>query len=880
MTDRSLSIEYFWKRDEFQPNDEQRAAILHADGPLYLTAGPGSGKTLVLLWRALNLLVFHDVRPEEVFLSTFTEKAARQLREGLQALLGMATNVNGQPYDITQMYVGTVHSLCQRMLRERRFTPDRQRSRPPRLLDELGQYFHLYRTRNWTELTTGVGIEEDAELCINKAYSRHDSRSKHYAVIGCMAFFNRLSEECIDPERALQTLASADPGLLAYLAAQEIEPEGLELLFRLYAQYRRTLVTRTNVSLTDFSLLQQAAFGYLSASTAMDGSFKYVIVDEYQDTNTIQERLFFKLAALYGNICVVGDDDQALYRFRGATVENFVQFPERCFRYLGQYPRRIHLSTNYRSRESVLDFYTDFMDHCDWCKEPGGSDGLYRVANKNLRASRVDPHPAVVATTRAIPEEACAEIAGLVRVLIDQGKVENANQIAFLFPSLKSTRVPVMKQALEDQGLQVYAPRAGRFLEVDEAIDMFGLLAQVLGLPPRGHIRGRDYAEFCTWLDQIDERGAELTAQDQHLAGFVDDQRAELAMVATDYQALLDVVQRNHWDLSAPYDLGSMKRPLYNAGGLSQQARRALASGHFERVAQRRAREGRPFSLKYIVTRATSLDWNILDLFYRFCGFKHFRAMLDLAESGEDEGPICNLSLISQYLARFTDEYVTIIRADLLVEPILQRLFFRSYLYVLFRLGESEYENSEDPFPKGNIPFLTIHQAKGLEFPVVVLGVPYKRDRGPQRVERLVHPFLSREDEGEPLERMAEFDIMRMFYVALSRAKNLLVITHCRGRGQFTGSPFKAMLDDDFPRIPDLDLDTIPSAHLDEERLPKPYSFTGDYLAYRRCARQYMIFRKYGFEASQTRTMLFGSLVHRTLDDLHNYLIARKAQQS
>lgn len=134
----------------------------------------------------LNLLVFHHVRPEEVFLSTFTEKAARQLREGLQTLLGMATNANGQPYDITQMCVGTVHSLCQRMLRERRFTPDRQRSRPPRLLDELGQYFHLYRTRNWTELTTGVGIEQDAELCINRAYFGRESRSKHYAVTNCM----------------------------------------------------------------------------------------------------------------------------------------------------------------------------------------------------------------------------------------------------------------------------------------------------------------------------------------------------------------------------------------------------------------------------------------------------------------------------------------------------------------------------------------------------------------------------------------------------------------------------------------------------------------------------------------------------------------------
>jgi len=75
--------------------------------------------------------------------------------------------------------------------RERRFTPDRQRSRPPRLLDELGQYFHLYRTRNWTELTTGVGIEQDAELCINRASLGRESRSKHYAVANCMNSFSQ-----------------------------------------------------------------------------------------------------------------------------------------------------------------------------------------------------------------------------------------------------------------------------------------------------------------------------------------------------------------------------------------------------------------------------------------------------------------------------------------------------------------------------------------------------------------------------------------------------------------------------------------------------------------------------------------------------------------
>ena len=90
-----ITLEQLWCIVGFTPNNHQRRAIEHLDGPLYLPAGPGSGKTRVLLWRTLNLLVFHNVQPEEIFLATFTEKAAIQLREGLRALLGHATTHTG-----------------------------------------------------------------------------------------------------------------------------------------------------------------------------------------------------------------------------------------------------------------------------------------------------------------------------------------------------------------------------------------------------------------------------------------------------------------------------------------------------------------------------------------------------------------------------------------------------------------------------------------------------------------------------------------------------------------------------------------------------------------------------------------------------------------
>jgi DNA helicase-2/ATP-dependent DNA helicase PcrA len=335
------------------------------------------------------------------------------------------------------------------------------------------------------------------------------------------------------------------------------------------------------------------------------------------------------------------------------------------------------------------------------------------------------------------------------------------------------------------------------------------------------------------------------------------------------------VVQRRRWDLSDPYNIDTMKRPLSLATDLSTRAQRAISSRHLDRFARKRAEEHNPLPLRYVVRRATSTDWTVLDIFHRLCGFQHFKAMIDLAQHGHDEGPIFNLALLSQYLARFVDEYTAIVTAEVLKDGLFKNLFFMSFLFALYRLGESEYEDSEDPFPKGRIPFITIHQSKGLEFPVVVLGNPRKRNRGPQRNEVLVRPFLDREP-GEPLDRLAEFDIMRMYYVALSRAKNLLVIPHYRAQGQYIDKKFKALLDRDFPRIPDLDVDSIPAATAEDEELPRPYSYTGDYLLYKQCPRQYMLFRKYGFVPARSQMMLFGSVVHRTLEDLHNYLITQR----
>jgi DNA helicase II / ATP-dependent DNA helicase PcrA len=841
-------LSVLWREFAFAPNDEQQAAILHTDGPLFLPAGPGSGKTRVLLWRTVNLIATHGILPDEIFLSTFTEKASLQLCNGLRTLLSAVSDKTGKPYDTAKLYVGTVHSLCQRLILDRRISAHRSRSKSPVLLDELDQYMFIRRRRNWDAILQATGFRSPANIL---AVFEDHGRSRHKAITHLLSFFNRLSEEMIDPA-----------------AARKRTRDGtLHSLLDGYEAYRALLQGDGGMQRTDLSLVQSVAVDHLLQNPESGRVFRHVIIDEYQDTNPVQERIFLQLASGHKNICVVGDDDQALYRFRGATVENFVEFPDRCQKHLGVLPRRIVLGTNYRSREDIVRFYNRFIVHpsCDWRK---GSKGAYRVMDKEIIPHRKEKATAVVASSPGAPEHVAEEIATLVRQLIDAKKVEDPNQIAFLFPSLKSPHVDRMRDALAKVGLEVYAPRAGQFLEVSEAQAVFGLIFQVFGSFTHVH------TEFQSWLTSVYAQGASLMAADPFLDRFVKQKVAEAQQISADYSALAKVLDKRSWSSKVAYDPATMPAVLASAPGLSDRAKRALTSQLFARFARERSRIGKPFTIGYAITRATSLDWNILDFFYQLSGFKHFKAMFDLAESGKDEGPACNLSLISQYVARFLDHYPFPISGESLSSGQFM-LNFANYLYVLFRRGEGEYEDADDPFPKGRIPFITVHQSKGLEFPVVILANP-RKDPKLQPIEEMVTPLLTR--KGEPLDRMPTFDVMRMFYVALSRAKNLLVLAHFQGRGQRLHEAFADLMSASIPRIPSFKVSTVPAANLEDQELPQSYSYTGDFLLYRKCPRQYMLFRKYGFAPSRSQTMFFGSLVHETLEDLHQQLIHARSQ--
>lgn len=855
---KNFSIETLWEEVAFKPNESQEKAINHIEGALYLTAGPGSGKTRVLLWRTLNLIVFQNIAPEDILLTTFTEKAAHQLKEGLQSLLGIASNHTGKQYDLGKMFIGTVHSACNRIIGDRRFHQNRARSKPVKTIDQLEQYFFIKRHSIWNRLLEAGQVETlDINSYFQKAAPKYPN--KHKAVMECISLFNRFSEERLDIANALK-ITDEDDCLFAIL--------------KMYKEYRKILIENNVYDMCDLSLIQDKALDVIESYENAKFIFKHIIVDEYQDTNNIQEQLYFALTG-NKNICVVGDDDQALYRFRGSTVENFVEFPDRVKKYLGIETTKIPLSINYRSRNKIVNFYTSFIENEDWTKN-GDINNQYRVHDKNIRAFSTDYGDSVI----SVEDDWIEQTAVFCKKLIEDKIVNNANQIAFLFPSLNNTNARNTINTLREHGLNVYAPRAGRFLEGQEATEFFGVFAHIFGLPNVDDFSGFEFNQYKKWLKNAESIGADVIGKDSILKKFVDLKRVQLETIIKDYESLLRVIDKNGWQLEEDFDLNLMRRKLSDANNLSDSAKSAILSPFLARIVNERKNDKNqePLKLSQIINRATSLDWSILDLFYQLSGFKHFKEYFDMAENEGNEAPICNLSKITEYIARFMELYSSIISASFLKDEGFIRLFFSSFLYTIFRLGESEYENDDEPFPKGNIQVLTIHQSKGLEFPVVFMYP--KRMESLDQKEEIIGRF--KKASGEPLEKIPRFDLMRIFYVGLSRAEKLLIIPKLEEK--YSGKELvkyinKTLSSSNVIDMRDFEMNTLKISEVKESSLSKPYSYTADYLGYHRCPRQYMIFRKYGFIPSRSQTMFFGSLVHSTIEDLHQFLISKRENQ-
>jgi DNA helicase-2/ATP-dependent DNA helicase PcrA len=761
-----------------EANSAQRLAIEHGDGPLLIIAGPGSGKTFTLVERIVYLITQEGAMPESLLVVTFTEKAAAELTTRISnRLLGL-----GLRFNVNEMYLGTFHGICLRLLEDYRdFT---RLKRNYAVWDQFEQHYFLYQ--NLEPYQALVGSEHILGDPQGARWRQAES---------LMDWLNKATEEALD---VATLLAADDEAVVALGACLQV--------------YRDQLETENAL---DFGAIQYEALcllrGRPDVLDDIRGRLRYLMVDEYQDTNTIQEAILRLLCVDQPNLCVVGDDDQALYRFRGATVRNILTFGDL---FPGHPCEQVQLTTNYRSHPDIVHFYNRWMGEQSWSLK----GQTFRFEKKIVPdPDRTFPETAAVVRVAA-PEDGewANEVESFLVDIKGRGTVTDWNQIAFLFRSVKNPKVVALARELETRGFPIYSPRSNLFFEREEVRLVFGALIFLFPQFPKV----RQWAE-----------NAHLPIWDYY-----------------DHQCFAPLIAELRKPENA--DLLKWARPL---------AKRHL-------------------------TLTTNTDYTFSSLFYQLLRFPLFSRFLDEDEKGRliNERAARNLAQFSGLLVKYEYlHHVSVLSPDFLDQNL--RSLFNSYLRFLHEGGIDEYEDAADYAPSGCLSFLTVHQSKGLEFPVVLVGsleaTPRKQYSDLDQV--LEEGYFSR-PPFEPIEHTKFFDFWRLFYTAFSRAQNLLVLTCAEkdGRGRTPSKWFNRFWED-LPdwRAPIFRPDLLKLAEIRPTNLKREYAFTSDLTVFENCAQQYRWFKWLAFTPVRTSGILFGTLVHQTIEDIHKAVLRGETER-
>jgi DNA helicase-2/ATP-dependent DNA helicase PcrA len=754
---------------------EQRDAILHAGSPLLIIAGPGSGKTEVLTWRVAHLVRAGLVAPEHLLVTTFTNKAALELKDRIQQRL--------PGVHVEAMQVGTLHSFCADLLRA-------YQSRGPlprgfHILDEQGQLLFAFTRRKALGLSTLVkGIP-------------------YNFFSNVLRLFNLATEELVEPhqlgewcecqraeaEICAAELAEGRSKTKAKRAASVYERWCEEQV--VIEAYRRYVDLLCENNLADFAFLQRHAYDMLGANpdivAELRDRYRAILVDEYQDTNAVQEHVLKLLADDGANLTVVGDDDQSIYRFRGATVKNIRTFSRR-------YPgaREVHLTQNFRSREPIVAHSLNVITH-----NPARFE-------KDLFTQRGPGSDVLLVYQCSVGEEADA-IVGLLQRLHATGKIRRWGDVVLLLRSVKSYAEPYVN-ALQAAGVPAVVIGDATLFERDDIKQLVNLFTFLGATKNWGDVHARQ----------------SILALAEDTVGALKDFRGYLFNL--DDAGLQEIGITSSADRVKLLALLALKRQV--------QAKQHNS---------------------------------LLEVYYDLLAITGYALRCELTG---DVGALLNLGILSRLVAAFDEHAGT------------RTLYpFQDYLKLMRQGGVAPAVVE----PEDAVRVMTIHQAKGLEFPVVVVGsvmdgrLPTTRRRAYYEV-----PHGLRASGPPEVSDPHLVDERKLFYVAATRARELLVlgtadVVNKRGGGP---SPFlREMLGEDGST----ELAEVLHAAADASRArvtaieSHPTTSAGprervsfSQLAYfLQCPVRFKFAVVYGLELPRPDPVDFGVNVHRALQDIH-----------
>lgn len=296
-------------------NERQKEAVTHINGPLMIIAGAGSGKTKVLTTRIAHLMA-QGVDAFNILALTFTNKAAKEMKERIEHILGNS--------DARNLYIGTFHSVFARLLRS--------------------DAYRLGYPNNFTIYDT-----DDAKSVIKTVINEMNLDDKHYKP---NTVYNRISS-------AKNALVNAEEYANDYALQQEDLRSNRPAIAKIFDAYSKRCFKNGAMDFDDLLIkMYELLKNFPEALSKYQRKFKYILIDEYQDTNPAQYEIIKLLGAMHENVCVVGDDAQSIYSFRGATIENILQFQK-------DYDdvKVVKLEQNYRSTQNILDVANEIISN-------------------------------------------------------------------------------------------------------------------------------------------------------------------------------------------------------------------------------------------------------------------------------------------------------------------------------------------------------------------------------------------------------------------------------------------------------------------------------------------------------------------------------------
>lgn len=405
-------------------NKEQLEAIKFGAGPLLIIAGAGTGKTTVITERIKYLILSKKIKPDEILALTFTEKAAREMEERVDV---------GLPYGYTQMWISTFHSFCDRVLR--------------------GSALHIGLDPRYKLMTEAEAVQLLRKNLFNfdLDYFRPLGNPTKF-ISGMMQHFSRLQDEDVSQNDYVKWLKKSDPDYKKW--------KELAYAFKKYNELKikEGLIDFGDLIVNTLKLFRNRP----SILKEYQKQFKYILVDEFQDTNFAQNELV-KLLAKHGNITVVGDDDQSIYKFRGAAVSNIVQFRKNFSK-----AKVVVLTKNYRSTQEILDRAYDLIQF----NNPDRLEVVEKI-NKKLVAQTTRRGRGIKFIHSDRVENEAEEVVKAIKNLIEN---ESYDYKDFAILVRANNHSDAIMRALSRHGIPYQFLGPGRLFKQPEIVDLISYL--------------------------------------------------------------------------------------------------------------------------------------------------------------------------------------------------------------------------------------------------------------------------------------------------------------------------------------------------------------------------------------------------------------------